>query len=106
MQQDVARILDYINERQAEAIVVGMPLSLDGKVGPQAKKTESFIRVVRRSTNLPVDTIDERFSTAEAERLLRQAGRQPSRHKGQVDAAAAAVLLQDYLNQLGDRTSD
>lgn len=84
-------------------MLVGIPLSLNGAVGPQAKRVEGFLRALRRETDLPVDTIDERFSTAEAERLLRQAGRQPSRHKGEVDAAAAAVILQEYLNSLNDR---
>jgi len=78
--------------------VIGMPLSLDGRAGPQAKKVEAFVKALRRATALPLDTEDERFSTAEAERLMRLAGREPSRHKGELDAAAAAVILQEYLD--------
>ena len=85
-------------------MVVGIPLSLSGKIGPQAKRVEAFLKALRRKTDLPLDTMDERFSTAEAERLLRQAGRQPSRHKGELDAAAAAVILQAYLDQLKGQT--
>ena len=98
-------MIEHAAQRQAEGIVVGMPISLNGLAGPQAKRVEAFVNALRASTVLPVDTIDERFSTAEAERLLQQAGRQPSRHKGDVDAAAAAVILQDYLNRsrAGDR---
>ena len=100
LQEDIARILDYALERQAEGIVVGIPLSLNSKPGPQAAKVEAFLKALRRRTDLPIHTVDERFSTAEAERLLRQAGRRPSRHKGEVDAAAATVILQEYLDRL------
>ena len=78
---------------------MGLPLSINGEVGPQARKVRSFLKALRGKTDLMVDTADERFSTAEAERLLIQAGRQPSRHRGEVDATAAAIILQEYLNQ-------
>ena len=100
LRRDIAGILERARERQAERIVVGLPLSLNGRVGPQAKKVQAFLKALRGKTDLTVDTADERFSTAEAERLLSEAGRQPSRHRGEVDAAAAAVILQEYLNQL------
>ena len=99
LSHDIARVLEAASEKQAEGIVVGVPLSLNGTVGPQAKRVRSFIRALRRETDLFLDTVDERFSTAEAERLMRQAGRSPSRHKGDVDAAAAAVMLQQYLDR-------
>lgn len=95
---DITRVLEYAVDREAEAIVVGMPLSLNGRHGPQAKKVGAFVERLRARAGVPVYTMDERFSTAEAERLIRQTGQQPSRNKGQVDAAAAAVILQDYLN--------
>ena len=96
--RDIAQVVGHARDSGAERIVVGMPLSLNGRVGPQAKRVEAFVKALRRGTDLPVDAVDERFSTAEAERLLRQAGRQPSRNKGEVDAAAAAVILQEYLD--------
>ena len=98
-QEDIARVLDHARERQVEEIVVGMPLSLDGHVGPQAKKVQGFIKALKAKSDLPIETVDERYSTVEAQRLLQQAGRKPSRHKGQVDAAAATVILQDYLDR-------
>ena len=99
LQRDIAGVLEFALERQAAGIVVGMPFSLSGKVGPQAKRVEAFVKALRRKTDLAIYTMDERFSSAEAERLLRQAGRRPSEHKGEVDAAAAAVILQEYLDQ-------
>ena len=104
--RDVDSVLAHAAERRADRVVVGMPLSLDGRAGPQAKKVESFIEALRRRTGLPVHTVDERFSTAEAERLLRQAGVQPSREREKVDAAAAAVILQEYLDGLNAATLD
>ena len=103
--RDIAQVVVHARDRGAERIVVGMPLSLNGRVGPQARRVEAFLKALRRRTDLPVDAVDERFSTAEAERLLRLAGRQPSRNRGQADAAAAAVILQGYLDSRRDRIS-
>ncbi len=103
LRTDIARVLEQTGEWQAEGIVVGLPLSLNGRVGPQAKRVQGFIRALKAATSLPVETMDERYSTAQAERLLRQAGRQPSRHKGDVDAAAATVILQEFLDQSRSR---
>lgn len=100
LERDITDVLERAREWQAEGMVVGLPMSLNGKVGPQARKVRTFLKALRGKTDLAVDTADERFSTAEAERVLRQAGRQPSRHRGEVDAAAAAIILQEYLNQL------
>ena len=105
LQRDLALVLEHLQEKQVGAIVVGLPLTLEGKIGPQAKKVKAFVKALRRETQLPIKTMDERFSSVEAEGLLRQAGRKPSRHKGEVDAAAAAVILQEYLDGLRARTS-
>ncbi len=99
LERDIAGVLERAREWQAGGMVVGLPLSLNGNVGPQARKVHAFLKALRGKTDLAVDTADERFSTAEAERLLIQAGRQPSRHRGEVDATAAAIILQEYLNQ-------
>ena len=97
---DVDAVILHAAERNADRLVVGMPLSLNGRVGPQARKVGSFIRALGRRTDIPIHSVDERFSTAEAERLLRQAGVEPSREREKVDAAAAAVILQEYLDRL------
>ena len=97
---DVDAVLVHARERHADRVVVGLPLSLNGRVGPQARKVANFIEALRRRTDLPIHSVDERFSTAEAERLLRQAGVEPSREREKVDAAAAAVILQEYLDRV------
>ncbi len=97
--QDVDRILQIAREREVQGFVVGMPYGLDGRVGPGTRRTQGFIRALRRHTPLPVYEVDERFTSVEAEGLLREAGRQPSRDKGSVDEAAAALILQRFLEQ-------
>ena len=96
------RILETSGERRIEGIVVGMPYSLDGTHGTQAKQVNGFINALRKRTSIPIYTIDERFTSVEAEALIRESGRQPSRERGSVDEAAAALILQRFLAARGD----
>ena len=91
-------VLSLAAEHDVEEIVVGLPLSLSGRRGPQAGRVSRFAERLAALTPLPVKMVDERYSSVEAERLLRQAGRKPSRDKGRVDAAAAALVLQRHLD--------
>ena len=101
----VAAVLDLAREHEVSGIVVGFPLTLSGEAAHQAAKVKDFVRVLESRTELPVVAVDERFSTQEAERLLRSAGRRArSRDKGAVDSAAAAVILQTYLDALAAET--
>ena len=95
---DAVRVSDEAKSVDAQMILVGMPVSLNGTLGPQARKVSRFIQELASGTDLPVKTQDERFSTAEAQRLMVEAGRSPSRSKGDLDAASAAVILQEYLD--------
>ena len=97
-QGNIAAILAIARQEEIGLIVVGLPLSLDGTVGPQARLTLDFCDALRAASPVPVETWDERFSTAEAETRLREAGVAPSRDRARLDAAAAAVLLQSYLD--------
>ena len=103
LRQDLDRLLAAADERGATAIVVGMPYSLSGGMGSQARLAEGFVRELRKRTQLPVHTVDERFSSVEAEGLLRESGVQPSRRKGDVDAAAAALILERFLDRERDQ---
>ncbi len=88
--------------RDAGVVVVGMPYSMSGRVGPQALVVQEFVRGLQEA-GLAVETVDERLSSAEAERALRASrarGRGRRRlDKGAVDAAAAAVILQAWLDR-------
>jgi putative Holliday junction resolvase len=85
---------------QVRQVVVGWPLNADGSAGPQAHRAERFAGLVERATRLPVQLWDERLSTHAAEAVLRAQGRNTrrARARGQIDAIAAAVILQDYLD--------
>ena len=95
---DIRAVTVLAGEYEAEAIVVGLPISLNGRLGPQARLVREFIRSLSKESPVPVHAHDERFSTVEAERLLREAGHAPSREKGLRDSAAASVILQAYLD--------
>ena len=95
---DVDEVLGLAAQNEVAEIVVGMPVSLSGRKGAQAARTTAFAEGLRRKTDIPVVFADERYSTVQAERSLRESGVQPSRDKARVDAAAAAVILQSYLD--------
>ena len=94
--------------REVDLLVVGMPWSLDGRAGPQARSVAAFIDALRRRTSLPVTEWDERFTSVEADRRLREPRIEPpsqGRRKGRArpprgaqDAVAAAIMLQAYLD--------
>jgi putative Holliday junction resolvase len=84
-----------------KSILVGLPLDSRGRKGTQALKIEGFIKDLSAATNIPIRTWNERYSTKEAERLVREAGHQPSMNKGLVDAASAAVILNSYILEGG-----
>jgi putative Holliday junction resolvase len=101
--QDFQDVLVEAVSRQADVLVVGMPLSLDGSVGPQARVVLDFVATLGKFTEVPIETWDERFSSMEADRRLmatrkggRARGRTPA--KGVQDAVAASVMLQAYLD--------
>ena len=97
--QDLDRVLEIAQDRDVQGFVVGIPYTLDGHIGTGAKRAQRFIQALRKRTALPVYPMDERFTSLEAEGLLREAGRQPSLEKGAVDETAAALILQRYLDR-------
>jgi putative Holliday junction resolvase len=95
---DIAAILEQARQRDAVAIVAGMPYDAHGQSGDQARKTATLVRALQRTTNIPVLTVDESFSSNAAVNDLLQSGQSPSRDPGAVDAAAAAAILRRFLD--------
>ena len=91
----VARI---VAETGAELVVVGLPVSLDGALHGQAQSVQTFAEKLRRRLPVPLVYADETLSTWRAEELLRASGVRPERIRERIDAAAAAVILQEYLD--------
>jgi len=92
------RLKELLTERETEQIVVGMPRNMDGSIGPQALKVQDFVAVLKKSVTVPIVTWDERLTSVMAEDRLREAGVSARDAKQKVDASAAAVLLQDYID--------
>jgi putative holliday junction resolvase len=98
MKRDVAAVLEIVQERAADTLVVGLPYDLEGKVGPRAERVLAFVAELRAAAAPPIETWDERFSTVEAERVLLEANLSRRRRKAVIDRAAAAVILQGWLD--------
>lgn len=81
------------------SIVVGLPSRLDGSVSDGTARVEAFIDLLARRTSLPIVRVDERLTSREAERLLALRERDWRKRKEKLDAAAAAVVLQEYLDR-------
>ena len=95
---DLDELAAILEEREATRIVVGLPLNMDDTEGPRAQKTRRFAERLRERFPLPVVLWDERLTTWEAGRLLREAGARRQKKKERIDAIAAQLLLQSYLD--------
>ncbi len=96
----LAELAALASERGIRQLVVGLPLHMDGRPGEMAEAARSFGRELAAATGLPVDWIDERWTTAEARRALRDSGRRRRRSAdGDLDASAAALLLRTWLDR-------
>lgn len=95
---DHRRIAELVSEREAGRVVVGLPLSLDGSAGPAARAALDEIDALRRVLAVPVEALDERFTTVTAHERLRRSGRDGRARAAVIDQSAAAVLLQAWLD--------
>ena len=95
----VRSIISLADEYGTVKIIVGLPITLAGKLGTQARSVLQFIKQLKAETNIDISTVDERYSTIEARRKLRESSTtRGHRERGDVYAAAAAVMLQSYLD--------
>lgn len=95
----VEALQKLVDERQVELLIVGMPYSMDGTIGPQALQTQKVAERLSQALNLPIEYVDERLTSYEAEQLLQAERRDPSWHKALIDRKAAAIILQQWLDQ-------
>ena len=97
---DVAKVIEIARELEAEKIVVGDPLHMSGDAGTMSNRAHKFGEALHEASGLPVEYCDERLTSVEAQRILQESGVPPRKARGQIDAVAAAVILQSYLNTL------
>ncbi|HET8627112.1 MAG TPA: Holliday junction resolvase RuvX [Thermomicrobiales bacterium] len=94
----LAELATIARERAAEVVVVGLPKSLSGREGPQAQAVRAFADRLAPLIDVPIEFWDERLTTVEAERALIARGVKRQQRRARIDAAAAAIMLQDYLD--------
>jgi putative holliday junction resolvase len=99
----IEQIGKLVRDYEVTALVIGLPLTLRGEIGPQAKEVQAFAEVLGNALNLPVHFFDERLTTAAAEQMLRELGVKPEKRKQQIDQIAATIILQDYLDHTRNR---
>jgi len=92
------RLKELIREKEVELILIGMPRNMDGSYGPAAAKVQEFVAVLKENIAIPIQLWDERLTSAQANRFLLQADVKRKDRKEKVDKAAAAILLQSYLD--------
>ncbi len=96
---DLIAISDLVSIHQVGRVVIGLPISLDGSIGPQAEKVQKFAKRLGQVIDVPIEFQDERFTTAEAEDILRDLNKDTEEQKDLIDEVAAVIILTDYLNQ-------
>jgi putative Holliday junction resolvase len=94
--EDFARVADLVREQQIDAVIVGLPINMDGTEGRQAEWVRNYSAALAGALPVPVHLWDERLTTEEAAEIMRAQGKQPT--PGWIDAVAAAVILQSYLD--------
>ena len=98
LKEDIRQLQEIIQERGVEILVVGMPYTLDGAVGFQAKRVEKFANKIAEILKLPIEYVDERLTSVEAEARLKASKKFSTRNKGAIDRQAAAIILQQWLD--------
>ncbi len=102
-EEELAAIETLVRKHQVDRVLVGYPRSLNGSLGPQARRVDRYVDKLRARLPVPVVLWEEQFSTVQAEQLIRETGRRVNRET--IDAAAAAVVLQSYLDAVSPPAS-
>lgn len=97
-QEDFQTIKELVQEHEADRVIVGLPVSLDGTEGPQARKTRRYADRLAEILPVPIAYWDERYSTEAAAEILQGRRRRRRRMREEIDTMAAAVILQSYLD--------
>jgi putative Holliday junction resolvase len=93
----LSKIAELVQEYEPAALVIGLPLRMDGTVGDAAERVQRFIADVRSTISIPVLTQDERLTSREADEMMREEGLDARTRRARSDEYAAAIILRDYL---------
>lgn len=97
--RDVAYLRALVQERRVQILVAGLPYSLSGELGAQARQVQKYATRIATALELPLEYVDERLTSVEAEELMKTAGISVSQNKGAIDRKAAALILQQWLDE-------
>jgi len=97
-EKDVVELRSIVDELQIERIVIGYPVNMNGSEGPQARRAKRLAERVREQISVPIVLCDERLSTKTALDIRKTTGKRRGRKRDRIDAVAAAVILQSYLD--------
>jgi putative Holliday junction resolvase len=98
-QKDVEQFQTLVKTREVQILVVGLPYTMSGSLGFQARQVQKYAQRLAKVLNLPLVYVDERLTSVQAEELIRASHRSPSRNKALIDRKAAAIILQQWLDE-------
>ncbi len=96
--EDIEIINDIIKEKEVSKIIVGLPKNMNNTIGPQAKKVKTFVKELKKHTDLDIEYVDERLTTISATRVLIEQNVSRKKRKDVIDSVAATYILQTYLD--------
>jgi putative holliday junction resolvase len=99
----LSEIATLVQRHQVVEVVVGLPLTLSGEVGPQAHLVQLFVEQLQGVLTAPIHLFDERLTSVAAERMMLDLGMKPEQRKARIDEVAASIILQDFLDSKRDR---
>jgi putative holliday junction resolvase len=94
------RIAELVGEHAVSELVVGLPITMSGELGSQARLVQLFADELRAGVAIPVHLFDERLTTVAAERMMLDLGMRPEQRRARLDEVAASIILQDFLDSL------
>lgn len=98
-QQDITQLKTIVLERQVQVLVVGLPYSMNGSLGFQAREVQKYAERVSQVLALPVEYVDERLTSYQAEEMLKAANISLAQNKELIDRKAASLILQQWLDE-------
>jgi putative Holliday junction resolvase len=99
----LSEIAALVLRHEVAEVVVGLPLTLSGEIGPQAHVIQLFVERLKGVLTAPIHLLDERLTTVAAERMMVDLGMRPEQRKARIDEVAASIILQDFLDSARNR---
>nr|MDJ0554605.1 Holliday junction resolvase RuvX [Microcoleaceae cyanobacterium MO_207.B10] len=98
-QQDIDKLQILVEEREVQVLVVGLPYSMNGSLGFQAREVQKYAQRLSKALALPLEYIDERLTSVQAEEMLKASRISPGQNKELIDRKAASLILQQWLDE-------